>query len=146
MRKLFLFVNAVVLSHTALASGVVETRQELFKSFKEEMGAIKEIVNAGAVDKQAQLNKHAQTLAKASEEQWLHIDAYFAKGEHNGDTDALPSIWEDFSAFRSAADKQKLAINNFVAASQKNDAAEWKKAFGQLGGSCKGCHEKFRKD
>jgi cytochrome c556 len=136
----------VLISFVSSAYDPVEARQKIFKSFKNEMGAIKEIVAVGAVDKQVELNKHAQTLAKISHDQWSKIDEHFAKGTGEGKTDALPSIWEDFDAFRVASEKEKTAINNFVAITEKADAAEWKKGFGQVGGSCKGCHEKFRKD
>jgi cytochrome c556 len=144
--RLLAICAVVVFSSNSLSADPVAARQELFKSFKNDMGAIKEIVAAGAVDKQSQLHKHAQSLAKASEDQWSNIDAHFAKGTDKGKTDALPAIWQDFDTFRAAADKNKLAVSQFVMASQKADAGEWKKAFGQVGGSCKGCHEKFRKD
>jgi len=147
MRKVFIGLCAgVALTVSAVAEDPVEARQKLFKSFKNEMGAIKEIVVAGAVDKQVELNQHAQTLAKLSNDQWSKIDMHFAKGTDKGETDALPAIWEDFETFRAASEKEKTAIANFVAVTQQPDAGEWKKGFGQLGSACKGCHEKFRKD
>jgi cytochrome c556 len=38
------------------------------------------------------------------------------------------------------------AANNMAETAQLGDEAEVKAAFGELGQSCKGCHDKFRKD
>jgi cytochrome c556 len=63
------------------------------------------------------------------------------KGE-TVETWAKPEIWTDnatFKAAEAAYDKSVLAIK------ATTDDASFKTAFAEFGGSCKGCHEKFRK-
>ncbi len=144
--RLVVTAMAVLCSVSAWSADPVDVRKKGFKAFKTEMGKIKEIVSSGAGDKQAQLYASAQALAKASKTQWEQTEHLFAQGTDKGDTEALPAIWDDFSAFRQSADKQHAAVEDFVVVAQTNDVAQWKKSFGQVSASCKGCHEKFKKD
>lgn len=59
------------------------------------------------------------------------------------DTEALPAIWtnaEDFSAKATALIETSAALA--AAASEGKGPAM--KAFGKVGGSCKGCHDEYR--
>lgn len=56
-------------------------------------------------------------------------------------TNALPAVWEDPKAFEAAGGVWYAAEQKVRAAT---DEASFKAAFPALGGSCKGCHEKFR--
>jgi cytochrome c556 len=63
------------------------------------------------------------------------------KGE-TAETWAKPEIWTDNASFKEAEKAYDMAI---VAIKASTDDASFKAAFGNLGASCKGCHEKFRK-
>ncbi|NQD38168.1 cytochrome c [Permianibacter sp. IMCC34836] len=147
MKYFAIAVGAIALScSVAAAIDPIEARKEGFKAFKKELGAIKKIVEAGDASQQAALLDHAKALDDAAKAQWSKMAEHFPAGSYQGETDALPAIWEKATEFQAAIDKQRTAINGFVAAAQSADPAQWKSAFGQVGGSCKNCHESFKKD
>jgi cytochrome c556 len=63
------------------------------------------------------------------------------KGE-TVETYAKPEIWSDAEGFKAA---EKAYDDSLVAIKASTDDASFKTAFGNFGGSCKGCHEKFRR-
>ncbi len=67
----------------------------------------------------------------------------FAAGTETGTekTGALPAIWSDPEGFKAAGGAWFAAATKLRAAT---DEASFKAAFPAFGGSCKGCHEKFR--
>ncbi len=147
MKRLAIMLGAVALSCSVVAAiDPIAARQEGFKAFKKEMGAIKKLIEAGDASQQAVLLTHAKALDAASQRQWNKTAEYFAAGTDKGDTEALPSIWEKADEFQAAIDKQKSATAAFVSAAESADPAQWKAAFGQVGGSCKNCHDSFKKD
>lgn len=147
MKRLAIALGAVALSCSVVAAiDPIEARKEGFKAFKKEMGAIKKLVEAGDASQQAKLLNHAKTLDSVAAEQWRKVKEHFPAGSHQGDTEALPAIWEKASEFQAAIDKQTTATAALVAAAQTADPSQWKAAFGQVGGSCKNCHDSFKKD
>lgn len=147
MKRLAIAFGAFALSCSVVAAiDPIEARKEGFKAFKKEMGAIKKLVEAGDASQQAKLLSHAKALDSVASDQWSKVKEHFPAGSHNGDTEALPSIWEKATEFQAAIDKQKHATAALVAAAQTADPAQWKAAFGNVGGSCKNCHESFKKD
>lgn len=63
------------------------------------------------------------------------------KGE-SAETWAKPEVWSDAAGFKTAETAYMTAVTALKAST---DDATFKTAFGEFGGSCKGCHEKFRK-
>lgn len=79
--------------------------------------------------------------AKLNQDAWAHFPAE-AKGG-----DAKDSIWTDTAGFQQEVDKYKKAVtalNTATATATNVDAV--KAQFGDVGASCKSCHEKFKKD
>lgn len=60
-------------------------------------------------------------------------------------TEALPAIWERPADFSGAADRLVTATRGYQAAAAGGDLAAIQKAAGAVGGSCKNCHDSFRK-
>lgn len=137
--------TAMLATASANSTTAIEVRKEGFKAFKKEMGGIKKIVEAGSAERQADLLKHALALEAASKKQWESVEAHFASGTDKGNTDALPAIWEKPEDFKAAIKKNAEAVSNFVNAARASDVEGWKKAFGSVGGSCKNCHDQFKK-
>jgi cytochrome c556 len=54
-------------------------------------------------------------------------------------------IWQKPAEFKAANDKFLAAVKGFQAAAATNDLAKMQAAAGALGGTCKGCHDTFRK-
>lgn len=94
----------------------------------------------GLVDDRGQLVNHAQGLANGVQE----FDHIFPEGSNVGESEALPLIWEEPEEFAAAIEKVQAASAAFVAAAESGDAERIGGAFRELGGSCRGCHDRFR--
>jgi len=63
--------------------------------------------------------------------------------EGNARTRALPKIWETFPDIVEKSEAMQTAVAALVPVAG-NGLAELKSAIGDVGGSCKGCHDDFR--
>ena len=68
---------------------------------------------------------------------------YFPEGSGEG-TSAKPAIWTDFVGFKDAAEANYYAAQELIAAAAKQDAEAAGEALRAIGGTCKGCHQKFK--
>ena len=69
----------------------------------------------------------------------------FPAGTGDGDTGALPSIWQDWAKFEAAASALQSAAAKLADAAGSGDMAAIGAAAGAVGKACGGCHEPFRK-
>ena len=72
--------------------------------------------------------------------------AAFTEGTDKGETRAKPEIWKDAAKFKEAADKMQAEVTKLNAAAKTGNLDNLKTAFASTGGTCKGCHDNFRKD
>jgi cytochrome c556 len=114
-------------------------RKAVMTSLKGHIGASSMHVR-GLVSGPEYLVEHAQGLANGVSE----IKTLFAEGSNVQGSDALAVIWEDPDAFNAAIEKAEKATAAFVEATEDGDKAAITAAFREVGGSCKGCHDKFR--
>ncbi len=70
----------------------------------------------------------------------------FTAGTDKGDTRAKPEIWANEAKFKSAADTTEKAIAALSVAAKAGSLDQIKVAFGDVGKSCKACHDDFRKE
>lgn len=78
----------------------------------------------------------------------LSFGDYFPEGTDQGDTGAAPSIWANAEGFEGELAKFAAATAKAVEASGKSGPADieaFKAAFGPVLGTCKSCHETYRK-
>lgn len=68
-----------------------------------------------------------------------------AFGPNTEGGDALPAIWADGAKFKAAQEKLITAAANLNIVAQSGDVDALKKAVSATGGTCKGCHDDFRK-
>lgn len=108
----------------------METVQESFKPLR--AIAVKEAAFDAAVVK-----KNAGTIAEKLKE----AHGLFPEGSGGGDSRAKPEIWSDRAGFDQA---MKDAITAATAMAAVTDEAAYVPAMKTLGGSCKGCHDKYR--
>lgn len=59
-------------------------------------------------------------------------------------TDAKPEIWSKPAEFKSAIDRASQAVKGLADAARSGDEKAMRAAAGELGKSCKGCHDDFR--
>jgi cytochrome c556 len=94
----------------------------------------------GLVEDNGQLVDHARGMANNARE----FDNIFPEGSNVGESEALPVIWEEPEEFAAAIEKVKQASAAFVEAAESGDAERIGGAFRELGGACRGCHDRFR--
>jgi cytochrome c556 len=70
----------------------------------------------------------------------------FGPGTDAGDTRAKPNIWSDNAKFTAAATKMQEEMAKLNTAAKSGNLEQIKAAFGPAGGSCKACHDDFRKE
>jgi len=90
------------------------------------------------------IQANANALAAAA----IKVKGHFPKGtgpQAGVKTEALPAIWERPADFAAAADRLVSATKGLQAAVATGDLAKIQPAAGAVGGSCKNCHDTFRK-
>jgi cytochrome c556 len=69
----------------------------------------------------------------------------FGPGTDKGaPTKADPKIWSESAKFKQAAEGAQKAVANLAAAAKGGEEAKFKAAFGEVGKTCKSCHDDFR--
>lgn len=138
MRSLAPLAAAILIGTTAFVAnaGVVEDRKANFKANNASMRAIGAAMGAGDF---GTVTREAERIAA-----WAMVmPDYFPEGSGEG-TSAKPAIWTDFVGFKDAAEANYYAAQELIAAAAKQDADAAGEALRAIGGTCKGCHQKFK--
>ena len=90
----------------------------------------------------ARVRDGAATIARLAPE----VSGWFppGTGPDVGKTDAKPEIWQKPEDFTAKRDTFQKAAQEFNAAAQGSDLAAIRAAHGDLGKSCKACHDLYR--
>lgn len=115
-------------------------RAAIMTTFRGHIGAASMVVR-GLVDNNGQLLAHAEGLANSANE----LENLWPEGSNVGESESLPVIWEDPEKFAEAIDALVTATTAFEEAAAGGDPAAIGAAFRQVGMSCRGCHDNFRK-
>lgn len=67
----------------------------------------------------------------------------FAAGTQ-GNSSAKPEIWSDAAGFKAAQQKFEAAVVQLSAAADSGDLNKLRSAAGDVGASCKACHDSYR--
>src|SRR3954451_19675468 len=140
-------IKTILVSATLVASAVVfaatpqeqqHARHEHFEALGKAMKAIRDNTKAATPDWDA-VAKAADTVQQATvnQPQWVAKGT----GPEAGKTHALPVIWENPADFEAA---QKMLADKapaLVAAVKAKDVDAVNKAFKEVGGACKNCHD-----
>lgn len=70
----------------------------------------------------------------------------FTPGTDKGDTRAKPEIWSEQAKFKDAGDKMQTEMVKLAAAAKTGNLDNLKAAFGPAAGTCKACHDAYRKE
>ncbi len=133
-----LAVGATVYTAANAETDLIKQRQQAMKAMA---GATKE---PGAVIKgeaKFDLDKIQQSLA-VYQEKASDLKKLWPKGSNNGDTAALPAIWEKQDEFLARFDK--LAADAKAAAASIKDEASFKAEWPKVMSNCGGCHKQYR--
>jgi len=72
--------------------------------------------------------------------------AGFVEGSDQGQTRAEPKIWSELDKFKAAAAKSNEDIAKLDVAAKSGSLDAIKAAVGEVGKSCKACHDAYRKE
>lgn len=72
--------------------------------------------------------------------------AAFVDGSDKGDTKAESKIWSEKAKFMEHAEKMQAEMTKLSAAAKTGSLDNIKAVVGGVGGSCKSCHDAFKKD
>lgn len=130
-------------SHLASATDVedaIEYRQGVFKTIKWNFGPMAAMVKGKIDFDAAEFSRRADLVAVLSK----MPGEGFIEGSDMGDTDAKPEIWENKDKFDAGMDALAKNAAALADAAKSGDMSVIKPAFGELGKTCKGCHDNFR--
>jgi cytochrome c556 len=72
-------------------------------------------------------------------------EGFVAGTDNVGNTKALPVIWTNNAKFKELGEKMQAEVATLAQLANAGDEAGFKKQFGVVGGTCKACHDDFRK-
>ncbi len=72
--------------------------------------------------------------------------AGFGPGTDKGETRAKPEIWTQQAKYKEASDKMQAEVVKLAAAAKTGNLDQIKATFTVAAGTCKACHDAFRKD
>ena len=115
-----------------------EGMEEIGDGFKALKGALE-----ASTPNLATVRKEAAALAKVAPE----VSGWFppGSGPEAGKTHAKAEIWQKPDDFAVKTRDFQAAAQKLNAAAQGNDVAAMKAAFGDVGKSCKACHDPYRR-
>lgn len=148
MRRFALFSlpAALVLGALSIAqadtAGAVADRQAYFKSLGQQAKKMGEL--AKSFDPAAAKAQAAQLAPLLAKDFKTIFPAGTSAREIPGDNEARPEIWANFDDFLKKEAAFKAAGEALVAAAQGTDAKAFAAAMGQMGGTCKACHDAYR--
>ncbi|TFY98404.1 c-type cytochrome [Ramlibacter humi] len=105
-------------------------------------GTLGAMANGRAPYDAAQAARSGDAVALVSTLPW----AGFAQGTDKGETRAKPEIWTEQAKFKEHQDRLVSDVQKLAAAAKTGSLDNLKAAWGPNSGSCKSCHDAFRKD
>ena len=122
----------------------IKARQQYMREWgglSQKMGAM--VKNGSAADFPAkEFARLAAQMGETAKEPWQHYDA----GSRGAGSEAKAAVWEKPQEFEAAIRRFTQAVDKLQTASRGGRYDDVKAAFGQVGQSCKACHDKFKED
>lgn len=135
------FIGAgVAVSHSG-ATGVVKTRMEAMKDMGGRMKSLAAMVRGHAPYDAASAKASADAIAAHARD----MPRLFPKGSRHGPSEAVERIWSEWPQFtaeaKTLADRADALGRRAATATTGADLGP---AFGDIGRSCKSCHNRYR--
>ena len=142
--KVLLFLVCLAIPWTsALAQSdeaYIQYRQKVMKSLGTHISAIGDIVKH-KLPHQKDIATHGKAMQLAS----TLIESAYKKEITAGKTDAKPEIWQEWDKYIAAAKKLEDESRKLAEVAESGDMAAIKAMVKQVGESCGGCHQPYRK-
>lgn len=153
MKALMTGAVAALLASTAVQAQMkpeemVETRQAGYQFMSWNMGKIKaQVVDGKEPYDQAKVAAAANAIAAIANSGMGSLYSPDTTTEQLGKATRLkPEFFQNLDEAGQIGRKFTAAANQLAKVAAEGDQAAIKKAFGDVGGSCKSCHDKFRAD
>ncbi|MCQ4298219.1 cytochrome c [Pseudomonas stutzeri] len=144
---------AVLLASTAVQAQMkpeemVETRQAGYQFMSWNMGKIKaQVIDGKEPYDQAKVAAAANAIAAIANSGMGSLYSPDTTTEQLGKATRLkPEFFQNLDEAGQIGRNFTAAANHLAKVAAEGDQAAIKKAFGDVGGSCKSCHDKFRAD
>lgn len=149
MKKFTLLVSACALSAslwTGLAQAqfakpedAIKYRQSAFQLIASHFGRMQPVIKGQVPYDAAAIKANVELLKTLSALPW----PAFVAGSQSG-SNAKSEIWSDAAGYKSAQVKFEGAMDKLSAAANSGDLDKVRAAFGDVGASCKACHDTYR--
>lgn len=117
----------------------VKARQDIMKNYGDAMKVMGGMVKEPDTFDAAEFKEQAAFLAEESKNPWSHFEDAEATGN------ATEAVWSNIDGFRSESENfQQVTAELNTVAQMATTADDIKPAFGQVGESCKSCHEEYQ--
>ena len=135
------FVAGVALAHSG-ATGIVKERMMAMKEIAAATKSIATLDWENVETARAELKMNAVVLNKHASE----IEKLFPEGSIKGPSEAIPAIWDRPDEFQKIAKLLETASAQLAKKSgEASSKSDIQPLFLQIAGTCKGCHQDFRK-
>lgn len=121
----------------------IKYRQGSLFVLSQHFGRIGAMVNGRAPYDPKAAADNAAIVAELARLPWTAFAPGTDKGLPNR---AKPEIWSDQAKFREGQEKLVSEAGKLLTAAKTNNLDNLKAAFGATAGTCKGCHDAYRKD
>ena len=118
----------------------VEQREKLMKAFKKDMGVMGKMVKGEQPFDAAAFQQAADSLSGSADKPWVHYTADSAKEK----SEAKAEVWSKADEFKKEVETFTTAAAALKTAAAAGKLDDVKKPFGDVGQSCKSCHDSFR--
>ena len=118
---------------------ISEARTAAFKSMMPEFTRMGKMVKEEEPYEPEAFKQAAATFAQNSKKPFELFQS-----DPDGNGRALPTVWADEAKFKADETAFADAVNKLSAAADTGRLDEIKAAYGEVGASCKACHDSFR--
>lgn len=118
----------------------VKYRQAAFTLMGSHMGRMQPVIKGQASFDAAAVKANVAVLKTLSALPW----AGFTADSKSATSSAKPDVWSDAAGFKAAQDKFNDAMTKLSAAADGGDLEKIRVAYGDVGASCKACHDSYR--
>lgn len=117
----------------------VKYRQSALQLIASHFGRMQPVMKGQVPYDAAAIKANVELLKTLSVLPW----AGFVEGSQAG-TSAKPEVWSDAAGFKAAQTKFEGAVDKLAVAANSGDLDRVRAAFGDVGASCKACHDSYR--
>lgn len=144
--KVAIAAAAIAVATSALAQpkpeAFVKHRQSAFALMGWYFGPMGGVAKGEKPFNKDEMTKAATLVATMAK---LPYDSFPVGTETVGNTQALPTVWSNNAKFKELAAKLGTETDTLAKMASAGDEAGFKKQFGVVGGTCKACHDDFKK-